>query len=221
MIQRRFRLRRGRRFPPCRARPTKYYLRGFNLDHGSDFATTLAGVPMNESSGAHAHGYSDVNLLIPELVSGVQYTKGPYFAEHGDFSAAGSADISYVNVLDRPQLSLSGGGQGWSRVFGAASPRVGRGHVLTALELSTNDGPWERPDDMRKVNAVDQTTVGLFGQTEIAWTRVFRTTLGVRGDFYRLRSTRCGTSTAAPARRGWSAPRSRRCWDRGGEPSST
>ena len=61
----------------------QYYLRGFNLDHGSDFATTLAGVPMNESSGAHAHGYSDVNLLIPELVSGVQYTKGPYFAEHG------------------------------------------------------------------------------------------------------------------------------------------
>ena len=132
----------------------QYYLRGFNLDHGSDFATTLAGVPMNESSGAHAHGYSDVNLLIPELVSGVQYTKGPYFAEHGDFSAAGSADVSYVNVLDRPRLSISGGGQGWGRVFGAASPRVGRGHVLTALELSTNDGPWERPDDMRKVNTV-------------------------------------------------------------------
>ena len=132
----------------------QYYLRGFNLDHGSDFATTVAGVPMNESSGAHAHGYSDVNLLIPELVSGVQYTKGPYFAEHGDFSAAGSANISYVNVLDRPLLSVSSGGQGWGRVFGAVSPRVGPGNVLMALETSTNDGPWELPDDMRKVNAV-------------------------------------------------------------------
>ena len=132
----------------------QYYLRGFNLDHGSDFATTLAGVPMNESSGAHAHGYSDVNLLIPELVSGVQYTKGPYFAEHGDFSAAGSANISYVNVLDRPLLSVSSGGQGWGRVFGAISPEVGAGNVLLALETSTNDGPWELPDDMRKVNAV-------------------------------------------------------------------
>ena len=132
----------------------QYYLRGFNLDHGSDFATTLAGVPMNESSGAHAHGYSDVNLLIPELVSGVQYTKGPYFAEHGDFSAAGSANISYVNVLDRPLLSLSSGGQGWGRVFGAVSPQVGAGNVLMALEASTNDGPWELPDNMRKVNAV-------------------------------------------------------------------
>ena len=132
----------------------QYYLRGFNLDHGSDFATTLAGVPMNESSGAHAHGYSDVNLLIPELVSGVQYTKGPYFAEHGDFSAAGSANISYVNVLDRPLLSVSSGGQGWGRVFGAVSPEVGAGNVLLALETSRNDGPWELPDDMRKVNGV-------------------------------------------------------------------
>ena len=132
----------------------QYYLRGFNLDHGSDFATTLAGVPMNESSGAHAHGYSDVNLLIPELVSGVQYTKGPYFAEHGDFSAAGSANISYVNVLDRPLLSLSAGGQGWGRAFGAVSPKVGAGNLLLALELSTNDGPWVLPDEMRKVNGV-------------------------------------------------------------------
>tara|TARA_B100001123_G_scaffold447917_1_gene607012 strand:+ start:2726 stop:5023 length:2298 start_codon:yes stop_codon:yes gene_type:complete len=132
----------------------QYYLRGFNLDHGSDFATTLVGVPMNESSGAHAHGYSDVNLLIPELVSGVQYTKGPYFAEHGDFSAAGSANINYVNVLDRPIFSVSAGGQGWTRVLGAASPKIGDGNFLVALELGKNDGPWVMPDEMRKVNGV-------------------------------------------------------------------
>ena len=132
----------------------QYYLRGFNLDHGSDFATTLAGVPLNESSGAHAHGYTDVNQLIPELVSGVQYTKGPYFAEHGDFSAAGSANISYVNRLDRPLFSLSAGGQGWGRALGAVSPRVGSGDLLMALELGRNDGPWELKDNMRKANAV-------------------------------------------------------------------
>ena len=113
----------------------QYYLRGFNLDHGSDFATTVAGVPMNESSGAHAHGYSDVNLLIPELVSGVQYTKGPYFAEHGDFSAAGSANISYVNVLERApaerQQRRPGDGGACSV---RSSPEVGAGTVLMALE---------------------------------------------------------------------------------------
>ena len=132
----------------------QYYLRGFNLDHGSDFATTLAGVPLNESSGAHAHGYTDVNQLIPELVSGVQYTKGPYFAEHGDFSAAGSANISYVNRLDRPLFSLSAGGQGWGRVLGAVSPQVASGDLLLALELARNDGPWELRDNMRKANGL-------------------------------------------------------------------
>ncbi len=132
----------------------QFYLRGFNLDHGSDFATTLAGVPTNESSGAHAHGYSDINLVIPELVSGIQYTKGPYFAEHGDFSAAGSANINYVNRLEQPLLSISAGGQGWGRVLAAASPEVGAGNLLVALELGKNNGPWVMPDEMRKANGV-------------------------------------------------------------------
>src|SRR5688572_25125833 len=132
----------------------QYYLRGFNLDHGSDFATTLAGVPINMPSSAHFHGYSDTNLLILELVSGVQYKKGPYFAEDGDFAAAGSANVNYVNALDRPLVSVSGGGQGWGRVLGAASPRIGDGTLLTALELVRNDGPWELEDNLRKVNGL-------------------------------------------------------------------
>ena len=132
----------------------QYYLRGFNLDHGSDFAVTVAGVPVNTPTGAHFHGYSDTNLLIPELVSGVQFKKGPYFAEDGDFSAAGSANVNYVNALARPIVSLSGGGQGWGRVFAAASPRVGPGNLLAGLELTHNDGPWVQADDLRKANGI-------------------------------------------------------------------
>lgn len=132
----------------------QYYLRGFNLDHGSDFATTLAGLPINMPSQAHFHGYADTNLLIPELVSGVQYKKGPYFAEDGDFSAAGSANINYVNELDRPIASVSGGGQGWGRLFAAASPRVARGTMLVGLEVGHNNGPWERPDGLQKFNGI-------------------------------------------------------------------
>ena len=132
----------------------QYYLRGFNLDHGSDFATTLAGVPLNVPAAAHFHGYSDSNLIIPELVSGVQYKKGPYFAEDGDFSAAGSANINYVNALDRPIVNVSAGGQGWARVMGAVSPQVGDGNLLVALDLSHNDGPWVLPDDLRKANGI-------------------------------------------------------------------
>ena len=132
----------------------QYYLRGFNLDHGTDFSTTVAGVPVNTPTGAHAHGYSDVSFLIPELVSGVQFKKGPYFADEGDFSAAGAANINYVNHLERPVVRVNGGNDGWGRLFGAASPRVGGGYLLGALEVNRNHGPWVRPDDYRKVNGV-------------------------------------------------------------------
>jgi hypothetical protein len=132
----------------------QYYLRGFNLDHGTDFFTTIAGVPVNTPTGAHAHGYADTSFLIPELVSGVQFKKGPYFADEGDFSAAGAANINYVNALPRPLVDLSGGEDGWGRVFAAASPRLGAGTLLAAVELNHADGPWVRPDDYRKLNAV-------------------------------------------------------------------
>jgi hypothetical protein len=132
----------------------QYYLRGFNLDHGTDFSTTVAGVPVNTPTGAHAHGYADVSFLIPELVSGVQFKKGPYFADEGDFSAAGAANVNYVNQLDGPMFHLSAGNDGWGRVFAAASPRIGGGYLLGAIEVNRNDGPWVQPDDYRKVNGV-------------------------------------------------------------------
>jgi hypothetical protein len=132
----------------------QYYLRGFNLDHGTDFSMTIAGVPVNTPTGAHAHGYADVGFLIPELVSGVQYKKGPYFADEGDFSAAGAANVNYVNALDAPLVRVSGGHDKWGRIFGAASPAVGGGHLLAALELNHSDGPWERPDNYQKANAI-------------------------------------------------------------------
>jgi hypothetical protein len=132
----------------------QYYVRGFNLDHGTDFATTVAGMPVNLPTNGHGHGYSDSNFIIPELVSGVQYAKGPYFAELGDFSAAGAANINYSNTLDKFMARVSGGQDGWARLLVADSPRVGRGSLLYALELGHNDGPWTRPDDYQKVNGV-------------------------------------------------------------------
>ena len=132
----------------------QYYLRGFNLDHGTDFAMTVAGVPVNTPTGAHAHGYADANFLIPELVSGVQFKKGPYFADEGDFSAAGAANVNYINQVDRPFVRVGGGSDAWGRIFGVASPAVANGHLLAALELNHNDGPWERPDDYRRFTGV-------------------------------------------------------------------
>ena len=132
----------------------QYYLRGFNLDHGTDFATSVAGVPVNMPTHAHGHGYSDLNFLIPELIAGVQFNKGPYAAEEGDFSTAGASHIRYVNALDKPIVRLSAAGKAGCGRFAAASPRLAGGHLLAAVEAGHNDGPWERPDDFSKVNGV-------------------------------------------------------------------
>ena len=118
----------------------QYYLRGFNLDHGTDFSMMVAGVPVNTPTGAHAHGYADLSFLIPELVSGVQFKKGPYFADEGDFSAAGAANVNYVNQLERPMLRVSAGQDGWGRLFGAASPRVGAGLCSQLSKLAATTG---------------------------------------------------------------------------------
>jgi carboxypeptidase family protein/TonB-dependent receptor-like protein len=132
----------------------QYYVRGFNIDHGTDLASFVAGVPVNMPSHGHGQGYSDNNFLIPELVAGVQYQKGTYSAEEGDFSAAGSINVNYLNLLDRPLAKLEGGPNGFGRALVAASSRVGDGQVLYAAEGYHSDGPWVNPDDYRKLNAV-------------------------------------------------------------------
>ncbi|HKD12573.1 MAG TPA: TonB-dependent receptor [Thermoanaerobaculia bacterium] len=132
----------------------QYYLRGFNLDHGTDFATSVAGIPVNMPSHAHGQGYSDLNFVIPELVSGVQYQKGPYAADQGDFSTAGSASIQLVNGLDRPIARVGAGEDGYARALAAQSPRVGNGTLLWALEAAQEDGPWVHPDNAHRYNGV-------------------------------------------------------------------
>jgi outer membrane cobalamin receptor len=89
----------------------QYFLRGFNLDHGTDFATRVNGMPVNMPTHGHGQGYSDLNFLLPELVERIDYRKGPYFARSGDFAAAGSADIVYRTRLDAPFAQLTLGAQ--------------------------------------------------------------------------------------------------------------
>lgn len=132
----------------------QYFLRGFNLDHGSDFAVTVAGAPVNMPTHAHSQGYSDINFLIPELVVGVQFSKGPYYADQGDFATAGASNINYATELDRAIGHVETGSYGYTRGLFAASPRVAGGHLLVAFEASTNSGPWSVPDSYRKLNGV-------------------------------------------------------------------
>ncbi|MFM1921663.1 MAG: hypothetical protein RLZZ303_3297 [Candidatus Hydrogenedentota bacterium] len=132
----------------------QYFLRGFNLDHGTDFAAYLDGVPLNLPSHGHGQGYSDMNIVIPELVLRLNYEKGPYYARNGDFSSAGAARMEYYKVLPSGLFIAEGGTYGYARTLIADSPKVGAGHLLYGLELSHSDGPWKRGDDYEKVNAI-------------------------------------------------------------------
>ena len=132
----------------------QYFLRGFNLDHGTDFATYVGGVPVNMPSHAHGQGYTDLNFLIPELVDRISYRKGPYFAEEGDFSSAGAAHIDYFRKMDRALAQVSLGQNGYARTLLAGSPDAGGGKLLYGLELFHNDGPWQVPENYRKLNGL-------------------------------------------------------------------
>jgi len=132
----------------------QYFLRGFNLDHGTDFATWVAGIPVNMPTHAHGQGYTDLNFLIPELVDRIRYRKGPYFADEGDFSSVGVARIDYLRKIDETLAKITAGQNGYGRALLAGSPEVGAGNLLYAVELFTNDGPWEIPENHRKYNGV-------------------------------------------------------------------
>jgi hypothetical protein len=139
----------------------QYFLRGFNLDHGTDFATRVDGIPVNMPTHAHGQGYSDLNFLIPEFVDNVEYKKGTYYAEEGNFSAAGAADIRYKRKLDESVLvSLGGGQDGYARALLGTSVTLGDGDLLFGGEYSNNDGPWDLKEGYRKLSALLKYTVG-------------------------------------------------------------
>jgi hypothetical protein len=132
----------------------QYFLRGFNLDHGTDFATFVDGVPVNLRTHAHGQGYTDLGFVIPELVSGIAYRKGPYDAEDGDFATAGSARFALVERLPGQIASATAGSFGYRRLLFAGSPATVAPGFTYGLEYTTADGPWTRPDDLQRVNGV-------------------------------------------------------------------
>jgi hypothetical protein len=132
----------------------QYFSRGFNLDHGTDFSMTVDGMPVNMPSHGHGQGFADLNFLIPELVSGVRYKKGPYFPEGGDFSLAGSASMDYVSSLEAPFAEVTWGAHNYRHFLTAGSHTFQDQTWLGAVEVGSNNGPWDSPENLRKLNAL-------------------------------------------------------------------
>ncbi len=130
----------------------QYFLRGFNLDHGTDFAVSVAGMPVNMPTHGHGQGYADLNFLIPELVQRAHYRKGPYFAEVGDFSSAGGVAFDLVRALPTGIAELTLGSYDYQRALWADTFVLGGGDLTGAAEYYHYDGPWVRGDDYERFN---------------------------------------------------------------------
>ncbi|GAB59324.1 TonB-dependent receptor [Rheinheimera nanhaiensis E407-8] len=132
----------------------QYFLRGFNLDHGTDFASYVDGMPVNMRSHGHGQGYTDLSFIIPELVSQIDYQKGAYHANSGDFSAVGSARFGLQNsTMNEAKLTL--GHDNYQRLLAKGSRRQGNGDMLVATELQRYDGPWrDINEDIDKINVL-------------------------------------------------------------------
>jgi outer membrane cobalamin receptor len=132
----------------------QYFLRSFNLDHGTDFATYLDGMPLNLPSHAHGEGYSDMNTVIPEFVERVDYEKGPYYADVGNYGSAGAAHLVFCKTLPQDFLTVEGGMFGYERGVFGVSQKLGSGNLLYGGEAYHDDGPWVHPDDYSKFNGL-------------------------------------------------------------------
>ena len=137
----------------------QYFLRGFNLDHGTDFATWVDGVPMNLPTNAHGQGYMDLNSIIPELVDRVEYGKGPYYAEMGDFASAGYSQMHTKHRLDQGIAKLTGGEFDYYRALIADSNQVGPGDLLYGVTYNYYNGPWVQPQNLDSYNGMLRYTI--------------------------------------------------------------
>jgi len=131
----------------------QYLLRGFNLDHGTDFASFVDSMPVNRPTNAHGQGYSDQNFLIPQIVGGLDFTKGPYYASIGDFGAVGSAHVRVLDDLPNQVSASVGTLRDDEGYVGGTFHIDGEDRVWAAVDVNHLDGPWTPPGAFNKINA--------------------------------------------------------------------
>jgi len=158
----------------------QYFLRGFNLDHGTDLAIQVDGMPVNMRTHAHGQGYADIGFVIPELVENLNVRKGPYFADDHDFATAGALRIAIVDAFEQPYVLGTVGSFGYWRGLAAGSRPLGNGTLLAAGEAVSYQGPWVIGDNLRKFNGVLRYSQGTaldgFSLTAMAYSGIWHAT---------------------------------------------
>lgn len=135
------------------------FLRGFDLDHGTDIRLTVDGMPVNMVSHAHGQGYADLHFVIPELIERVDFKKGPYYADKGNFTTAGWVDFRTKNVLDKNFVKIEAGQFNTYRAVGAFNllgqkAQERNESMYVGGEYSYSDSYFDSPQHFRRVNAV-------------------------------------------------------------------
>ena len=142
----------------------QYFVRGFNLDHGTDFSIMMDGQPVNFVTHAHGQGYADLNPIIPELVERLDYWKGPFFGELGDLSTAGAARFCFLDALPQGIASVTVGQHNFYRglladtidLSPAPDAKGGASNKMSgltyAVEYNYYDGPWKLPSNAERIN---------------------------------------------------------------------
>ncbi len=158
----------------------QYYLRGYNLDHGTDFAVFVDDMPINLPTHAHGQGYADLNWLMPETINSLNIRKGPYFADVGDFANAGSLFLNLRDSVDKTIASVTAGSFDYERYFAMGSAKLGGGSLLYAGESNFYNGPWDTPDHMHKYSGLLRYSQGTatdgFSATAMAYSNTWTTT---------------------------------------------
>ena len=152
----------------------QYFLRGFDNDHGTDVAISVDGIPVNMVSHAHGQGYADLNFLIPEVVESIDYRKGPYFADAGNFANSGA--VNFITKEDTAHNSLRavGGSFNTMRYVGILSPRLGPVQSLVANEVYFTDGPFKHGENFVKYNFFGKFTLKPSPTSKLSlWTSLY------------------------------------------------
>ncbi len=130
------------------------FLRGFDIDHGTDIAISVDGMPVNMVSHAHGQGYADLHFVIPETVEKIDFGKGAYYADKGDFATAGYVAFQTKEKLDKSSISVEAGQFNTLRTVGLFNllDKQKKQSAYIATEYILTDGPFDSPQNFNRVN---------------------------------------------------------------------
>ncbi|GAA3646522.1 TonB-dependent receptor [Flavivirga jejuensis] len=144
------------------------FLRGFDVDHGTDVAISVDGIPVNMTSHAHGQGYADLHFVIPETIENVNFGKGPYYSEKGNFNTAGYVDLRLRKTLNKSLISLEAGQFNTSRLLGMFNfLESENSNAYIASELYLTDGPFDSPQNFNRINIMGRYNYNLSGDQEL------------------------------------------------------